>query len=94
MVLALSLKGYSAIKLKGNKKFSRIMKRKHGKFVIFVASHLNREYHSFSISLDGLYPIIFDSYNDCPLYFDRHNFLYSCWEKPQLLRHVFEINKM
>jgi len=93
MVLALSKKGYTAVKMKGNKKFSRIMKLRKGKFVIFVADVTDRAYHSFSISCDGLYPIIFDSYNDHPLYLDRHNLMYSCWEFPQLLRHVFEIKK-
>ena len=85
-------------KFKGSKKFSRLLKQKRGKYLVFVDSPFKRagqvrDSHVFGIDLDGLYPVIVDSYNDLPLYFDKRNFLYSVWEQPALITVVHQLSK-
>jgi hypothetical protein len=94
--LALSQKGFILKKVAGPHKFSRIQKTTSGKYICIVQKpkDLTKSRHAFGIDLDSIYPVIVDSFNELPLFFDRHNFLYSVWDHPPLLKIIYEIKTL
>lgn len=71
------------------------MKQKKGKYLVTVSSpSKERGRHTFGVDLDDKYPVILDSINAVPIYFDKQNFLYSVWERPELINLIYELKKL